>query len=269
MNVLITGAANGIGFAITNFLATKNVHVFATDVNKEALQRLESCVNVTPIFMDVTNSISITEARTKIEKLTNGLDGLINNAGIFVGGPLVELEETEIEKIMSVNVLGCVKVTKIFFPLLFKNKGRIINIGSECGRFSFPLNGPYTMTKYALEAFSDTLRRELMFLEMPVVLLQIGAMNTPLLQQTYSSYKAGVDLETTHFKKLLQTVIKFCEKESTKSSNPIEVAKVVYKVLNKKHLKPRYRIKNDKARRILEFLPTRIADLAIQKTLKK
>ncbi|HUT82261.1 MAG TPA: SDR family NAD(P)-dependent oxidoreductase [Candidatus Bathyarchaeia archaeon] len=266
--VLVTGAASGIGFTITEYLSAKGDYVIATDVNKEALSKLNGKNNISTIYLDVTHKESIQKAAQEIIKLTDGLDGLVNNAGLFVGGSLVEIAEEKVEKIFSVNVTGVQKVTKGLFPLLLKKKGRIVNIGSEAGRLAFPMNGPYSMTKFALEAFSDSLRRELMFLDMKVVHLQVGAMDTPLLDITYSSYTNDTDQEKTLFKNLLKTVVTTCEGEKTRCAKPIEVAKVVYKALHKKRPKIRYRVKNNRGRRMLEFLPTRLFDNSMRKYLK-
>ena len=266
--VLVTGAANGIGLAITNFLIEKGDRVIATDIDKEALNKLSNIEGIFPVFMDVTDSKSIRDAVKTIEEAHDGLDGLVNNAGLFYGGPLVEFDEKDMEKIIAVNILGVFKVTKEFFPLLHKKKGRVVNIGSETGRFSFPLNGPYTMTKFALEAFSDSLRREIMFLDMKVVHIQAGAINTPLLDHTTRCYEACLENKQSLFKNLLQIVIKTCKKEMNKGASPRHMAKAVYKGLHKKHPRVRYRVKNNKTRRLLEFLPTVLVDKAMKKVLK-
>ncbi|MHA1211872.1 MAG: SDR family NAD(P)-dependent oxidoreductase, partial [Candidatus Heimdallarchaeota archaeon] len=153
-------------------------------------------------------------------------------------------------------------------PLLFKNKGRVVNIGSEAGRIAFPMNGPYSMSKYALEAFSDSLRRELMFYNMKVIHLQIGAINTPLIDETLNAYTEQIDLEKTHYKNLLKIVVNTCEKEKSRCAEPIVVAKSVYKALHKKRPKARKRVKNNKGRRMLEFLPSSLLDFSMKKMLK-
>ncbi|MBK5113154.1 MAG: SDR family oxidoreductase [Candidatus Heimdallarchaeota archaeon] len=266
--VLVTGAASGIGLAITEYLAQKGDKVIATDFNKEALAELDGRPNITTFYLDVSDSQSISDVKDKISENDHGLDGLINNAGIFVGGPLVEMNEKDVEKIMDVNVLGPFRVSKILFPLVLKNKGRIINMGSEAGRISFPVNGPYSMSKYALEAFSDSLRRELMFLGIKVIHLQIGAVNTGFLERTYSCYAEEIDIEKTLFPKLIAEVIPTCEKEFDRCAEPKDIAKVVYRVLHKKRPKARYKIKNNRGRRLLEFLPASLIDFAMLKMFK-
>ncbi|MGC9778534.1 MAG: SDR family NAD(P)-dependent oxidoreductase [Candidatus Heimdallarchaeota archaeon] len=208
------------------------------------------------------------DAKEKILEISEGIDGLVNNAGLFVGGPLIEVSEKKMQKIIDVNVIGTYKVTKALYPLILARKGRIINIGSEAGRIAFPLNGPYSMSKFALEAFSDALRREVMFQGIKVVHLQAGAIKTDLLEKIYCTYAEDIDIEKTMFRNLIEQVIVTCEKELEKGSDPKHVAKAVYKALHKKRVKARYKVKNHKTRRLLEFLPTSIIDYAIMKMLK-
>ena len=266
--VLVTGAASGIGLAITKYLLEKGDHVIAVDINEEGLKKIPKSELLTSYYLDVTKIETIKEAVSKIEDQFDGLDGLVNSAGLFFGGALVEVDEKKMEKILAVNVMGVFNVTKCFFPMLLKNKGRIVNIGSETGRFAFPLNGPYTMTKYALEAFSDSLRREIQIHDMKVIHLQVGAINTPLLYQTFCSYRDDFNHEETKFKKMLETVTKVCEKEMERGAKPVDVAKIVYKGLHKRRPKIRYRVKNNKLRRLLEFLPTSLVDFAMKKLFK-
>jgi NAD(P)-dependent dehydrogenase (short-subunit alcohol dehydrogenase family) len=266
--VLVTGAASGIGLGIAEYLAQKGDKVIATDVNKDALAKLDGKPNITTYYLDVTDSKSINSVKNKIQETTNGLDGLVNNAGWFVGGALVEVSEEDVQKVMDINVLGPHRVTKIFFPLLLKNRGRVVNIGSEAGRLSFPVNGPYSMSKFALESFSDSLRRELMFLDIKVIHLQIGAVNTGFLERTLECYSKEIDIEETLFPKLIAEVIPTCEKEFERSADPQDIAKVVYKVLHKRRPKARYKVKNNRGRRLLEFLPSALLDFAMLKMFK-
>lgn len=266
--IAVTGAASGIGLAITNYLVNQGDHVIAIDINVKALNELPKSDLITPLVMDITDISSINEATKIIQQKFTGIDGLVNNAGIFVGGPLVEVEEKEVKKILDVNVYGTFLATKTLFPLLMEKKGKIINIGSETGRFAFPLAGPYTMSKYALEAFSDSLRRELMMINMKVIHLQLGAIKTPLLDDTLSCYVDNFVHENSLFRSQLKLVTKVCEKELEKGADPKYIAKFVHKIIHKKRTKARYRLKNNRLRRFLEFLPTSLVDFAMKRVLK-
>ena len=262
--ILVTGAANGIGLAITDFLAKKGFTIIATDFNETDLQKLSSRENIHTVLLDVTDKESIQKAVEQALKITDGLDGLVNNAGIFNGGPLLEISVKELHEIININVLGMVRVTQAFFSMLEKKKGKIINLSSEVGRFAFPFNGPYSISKYAIEAFSDSLRRELMFIGMKVVIIQPGAIATSLPQKTLDVY--GKYVEKSIFKKQLSRVWSILEKE--KYGDPLEVGKIVHKALKRKNPRIRYRVSNNNQRRILEYLPTSLADFMIKYFVK-
>ncbi|MHA1407613.1 MAG: SDR family oxidoreductase [Candidatus Heimdallarchaeaceae archaeon] len=259
--ILVTGAANGIGEAITLYLANKGEYVIATDFDEKALEKYNDNENIFPIFLDVTNQPSIDNAFEQIKKKNWLIDCLINNAGIFVGGSIIDVEMKDFEKILNINVLGYVRVTKAFFPLLNKEQGKIINISSEVGRISFPFNAPYSMSKYAIEAFSDALRRELRFIGPKVITIQPGAIKTHLSISTEESYEHY--LKGSIFSDQMQRLWKVLEEE--KYGKPIDIAKLIYKILYKKSPKIRYRIHNNRQRRILEFLPAKYVDFLIEK----
>jgi len=155
--VLVTGAAHGIGQAITEYLSQKGDFVIATDYDSEGLVKYNSNDKIHAIEMNVTNRESIQKAISEVEKRVKGIDCLVNNAGLFIGGPLVEVDFKDFQRLFDVNVLGYLRVTQSFYPLLKANKGRVVNMSSEVGRIAFPFNGPYSMSKYAIEAFSDSL----------------------------------------------------------------------------------------------------------------
>ncbi len=257
---LVTGAAHGIGKAITEFLVQKGEVVIAADYDSQGLEKYNSKKNIHSIVMDVTDSRSIEEAVIATEQITDGIDCLVNNAGLFFGGPLVEVEVADFEKIFDVNVLGFVRVTKAFFHLLKAKRGRVINMSSEVGRIAFPFNGPYSMTKYSIEAFTDSLRREFDFLDMKVIAIQPGAIDTSLPEKTVESYRKY--LKDSEFEVEMSRVWTVLEKE--KYANPIYVARAVYKALHKKKPKLRYKVKNNKQRRLLEFFPSKWTDYLIK-----
>ncbi|MCG3215690.1 MAG: SDR family oxidoreductase [Candidatus Heimdallarchaeota archaeon] len=259
--ILITGAANGIGLAITNYLIEKGVQVVAADYDKKSLEQFEGKQNIIPIFMDVTKVETIENVLSQLTEKIDGLDCIINNAGIFVGGSLLDVDLEELAHLMNINVLGYARVTKIMFPLLKKNKSKIINISSEVGRFSFPFNGPYSMSKFAVESFSDSLRRELMFLGIKVVVIQPGGIRTPLTEKTMKEYKKYRNKKYI-FSDQINRLWPILEKQ--KFADPIHVAKKVFKILKKNNPRRRYRIKNNQLRRILEFLPTSWVDFLIK-----
>ncbi|KAJ9518213.1 hypothetical protein QJQ45_010128 [Haematococcus lacustris] len=165
--VFLTGASTGIGYAAAKLLASKGWRVYAGVRRAEDAARLQACSTlITPLIVDVTQHATVEAAVELIgrEQGSLGLQALVNNAG--VGGALAPLEflaESAMREVLEVNLVGVVRVTQAFLPLLRrgKAKGRIVNIGSIAGTVAFPLFGAYAMSKFGLEATSDMLRWEL------------------------------------------------------------------------------------------------------------
>ena len=176
--VLFTGATGDLGRScIEEIIKTGKWTVFAGGTNKAKLAQLEKLPNVISVELDVTSEESIENAYKAIRSYTYVLDAVVNFAGIHVFTSMVEGDcVKDIEKMLDVNVMGMVRVNKRFFEMVRIGHGRIINCSSESGWMTpQPFNGPYTMTKYAVEAYNDSLRRELMYLNIPVIKIQPGS----------------------------------------------------------------------------------------------
>ncbi len=161
--VLITGASTGIGEACALWLQDRGYRVFAgvrKSTDAEALQQ-KSKGHLTPVLLDVADEASIREAVQFVLTQEPKLEGLVNNAGIAVAGPLEFVPLQELRRVLEVNVVGQVAVTQAFLPLLREARGRVVLMSSISGRVAAPLMGPYAASKFALEAIGDALRREL------------------------------------------------------------------------------------------------------------
>ena len=157
---LVTGATSGLGDKVASELAQMGWSVFACGRNENALKDLKNSTYEIPIKMDVTDQASIDAAYEEVCKQTDHLDAIINFSGVQKMGSLIESDVKLTEDCLKVNLLGMVRVNKTFFPLIEKCHGRIINCSSECGWMTpQPFNGPYTLSKYAVEAYNDSLRR--------------------------------------------------------------------------------------------------------------
>lgn len=178
--ILITGASTGIGRDICEVLASKGETILAGARKEEDLDDLNRIDNVTAVKLDVTKDDDIQKAREYIEKNATKLDVLINNAGIGLWGPLVDIPESMMRQTLEVNLFGVYKVTKAMFSLLHKARGRIINMSSVSGKISPPFIGPYTISKQALESYSDVLRRELGPLGIKVAVIEPTNIGTPI-----------------------------------------------------------------------------------------
>jgi NAD(P)-dependent dehydrogenase (short-subunit alcohol dehydrogenase family) len=187
--VVISGASTGIGRAAALELDKRGYRVFA-GVRREqdaSALRAEGSHRLTPLMLDVTNAASLTAAAEHVQAALGGatarLVGLVNNAGISVSGPLEFLPLDALRQQLEVNVIGAVAMVQQFAPLLRRSRGRVINVSSVGGFVSTPFQGPYCASKYALEALSDSLRRELRPWGIEVILLQPGSIDTPIWEK--------------------------------------------------------------------------------------
>ena len=189
-SVVVTGVSTGIGNAAARVLAKKGFRVFGS-VRKEAdaaALKKDLGESFVPLVFDVTDEAGVARAAAEVRAALGGekLAGLVNNAGIAVSGPLIDLDPDEFRKQMEVNVTGPFLVTQAFAPLLGTDRalkgepGRIVNISSVAGIRAMPFLGPYAASKFALEGFSEALRRELMMFGIDVVVIGPGPVKTAI-----------------------------------------------------------------------------------------
>lgn len=192
-NIVITGVSTGIGLGCTRAFIKKGYRVFGSVRKQADADRLQAELgsNFVPLFFDVTNQESVLEAAQKVKDMikNQGLAGLINNAGIAVAGPLLNLPLEDLKWQLDVNVVGVVGVTQAFAKMLGAQKncphpaGRILNISSMAGQMPAPFMGPYAASKHALEGISGSLRVELMLYGIDVVVIGPGAVKTAIWEK--------------------------------------------------------------------------------------
>ena len=196
-SVVVTGASTGIGYAIAQMLAREGFHVFAGVRRRQDADRLieEIGDELTPLVFDVTDPQGVADAARDVgERLANTtLAGLVNNAGIATAGPLLHQPIEEFRRQLEINVVAQVAVVQAFAPLLGADRtrigdpGRIINMSSVAGRIAAPFLGAYAASKHALEAVSDSLRRELMLYGVDVIVIEPGSVATPIWDKAESA----------------------------------------------------------------------------------
>ncbi len=277
--VVITGASTGIGAACAVHLDRLGFVVFA-GVRKiedgEALQRQGGANGLIPLILDVTDDGSIQQSRAIVAAHvgTNGLFGLINNAGIAVVGPLEAVPIPDLRRQLEVNLIGQVAVTQTFLPLIRMARGRIVNMGSIAGRAAMPLMGPYSASKFALEAITDALRLEVQQWGIEVSIVEPGAIATPIWDK---SGKGATDLEaatTPELRMLYADVITGVRKVVAEAANRAiaseAVAKAVEHALTAARPKTRYLVGADAKFRALmvKLLPDRVSDTVLTWVLK-
>ena len=178
--ILVTGASTGIGRNIAERLASEGHYVYAGARKQVDIDALNAIENVQAIRLDVTIQEEIDAAVETIKKEGRGLYGLINNAGVGIAGPMIEVPEDDFRWLMDVNVFGVFRVTQAFAPLIIENKGRIATIGSIAGTLSGKFMGPYSMSKHAIEAFTDSLAAEMGQLGVQVSVIEPGNYNSKI-----------------------------------------------------------------------------------------
>jgi NAD(P)-dependent dehydrogenase (short-subunit alcohol dehydrogenase family) len=180
--VLVTGASTGIGRKITERLAADGYFVYAGARKEADLQALGAIKNVQPLRLDVTKQQDIDAALSTVTKAGRGLYGLVNNAGIVTIGSVADTKMDEFDAVMAVNVYGPWRMTRAFAPLIIASKGRIDNIGSINGIFVPPQSGAYSMSKHAIEAFTDALAEELAPLGVQVSVIEPGSYKSDIFK---------------------------------------------------------------------------------------
>lgn len=178
--VLVTGASTGIGRKITEVFAEKGYFVYAGARKQKDLDALNTIENVQAIKLDVTVQEQIDAAVATVQKGGRGLYGLINNAGVFIGGPLIDVDLEEFKWLMDVNVYGVYRMNQAFAPLIIASQGRISTIGSISGTLSGRYYGQYSMSKHAIEAYTDSLAVEMEPLGVQVSVIEPGNYNSAI-----------------------------------------------------------------------------------------
>ena len=172
--VLVTGASSGIGRNMAETLADNGYFVYAGARKQADIDELSAMDNIMGIRLDVNVQEEIDAAVELIHNQGRGLYGLVNNAGVAVIAPLIEVDEEDMFFQMNVNVFGPYRVTRAFAPLIIESKGRITTTGSISGILSGTFFGPYSMSKHAVEAFTDSLAREMRKFDVEVSVIEPG-----------------------------------------------------------------------------------------------
>ncbi len=267
---LVSGGSGGLGWSTSEYLARQGWKVYVSDCQQELLTNLPTTEGIHTLVMDVTKQDSIDQAFQYIQKETPYLDAIINFAGILKVGSMAEMPEETLALLMDINVMGTFRVNQRFLPLLYSaRKGRIINISSETGwQSGAPFNGAYAMSKHAIEAYSDSLRRELSLLDIPVIKIQPGPFKTSMVASIETNFNLATE-QSTLFKDSLGKIKHLAINEQGKAHPPELLAQTIYKALEAKKPKAAYSVKADPARRFLEILPTSWADALLKAVIKK
>jgi NAD(P)-dependent dehydrogenase (short-subunit alcohol dehydrogenase family) len=272
--VVITGASSGIGRDLAERLAQEGYAVLA-GVRK--LEDAPSGAGITPFVADVTKPEMLTAALAQFNPLWQEASAvhLVNNAGLAISGPVEGVPLSRWREQFEVNVLGLVAVTQAFLPTLRARPGCIVNISSVSGLFASPFLGPYSASKFAVEAISDSLRRELKPLGVKVVLVEPGPVATPIWQKGLgkkeeSRASLGPELERVYSPGLVgfERAVKA---SAAGAIPPRQVSSLILRVLRSPKPRARYVLGPRGTAfqmRLMSLLPTSWVDFLIARELR-
>jgi len=275
-SVVITGASTGIGWACARLLLGKGFRVIGSVRKAADAKRLqgEFGANFTPLLFDVTDEAAVFAAAREVRAALAGdtLAGLINNAGIAVAGPVLELPVGEFRRQLDVNVIGPVIATQAFGPLLGSDpslkgpKGRVVMISSVAGRNGNPLTSAYAASKHAVEGLSESLRRELMLFGIDVIVVAPGPVKTPI-------WSKAEDVDISRYKNspyfpALQKVRDYMLHLGSIGLPAERIAEIVHEALISPRPRVRYQVAPDPMRHLMmAYLPKRMVDKIIARRL--
>jgi NAD(P)-dependent dehydrogenase (short-subunit alcohol dehydrogenase family) len=268
--VIITGASSGIGRACALHLDQRGFQVLATVRKQDDALALEHAGSdrLTPLLLDVTDEDAPARLRAAVdEELRDApLRGVVNNAGIGAGGPLETIDVDELRKTLEVNAIAPIAIAQALIPRLRESRGRVVNMSSIGGRISQPFLGPYSASKYALEALSDALRRELQPWGIHVALIEPGNVKTRIWEKGASMVEevraSASEDELRLYGRNLDRMERFTRLADRTGAKPERVAKVVEHALTSDRPRVRYLVGPDARVQLAlaRALPTRVFD---------
>lgn len=275
-SVVVTGASSGIGVATSKLLIARGFRVYGSVRKSEDGERLQQELGaaLTPLRFDVTDEKQVRAAAAQVRSELDGqcLAGLVNNAGIAVAGPVLELPLSDYRRQFDVNLFGAIATTQAFAPLLGAelgragSKGRIVMMSSVAGRNGNPFMSAYCASKHALEGLSESLRREMMLHGVKVVVIGPGAVRTPIWDKA-----DGTDITAYTASAYYPALKRIKEAMDRLAANGLpadRIAEIVHRALTVADPKVRYAVTPDPLRHgIAAILPKKLVDRLIASRL--
>jgi NAD(P)-dependent dehydrogenase (short-subunit alcohol dehydrogenase family) len=273
-SVLVTGASTGIGRATARRLDRAGWRVFAgvrREGDAEAVRK-EGSPNLTALLLDVTDAAQIAAAAKAIEAEEGGLDGLVNNAGVAVPGPLETLPLDDLRRQIEVNLTAQVAVTQAMLPAIRRARGRIVFLSSIGGRMALPLTGAYHLTKFGIEAVGDTFRQELRPWNISVSIVEPGSIDTPIWER---GEQAGDEIRSRSpdtdvlYGQAIEAYRKVIRQTAERGISPDKVASAIEHALTSSRPRTRYLVGLDAKvqARLKPLVPTRAFDRLVARMM--
>jgi NAD(P)-dependent dehydrogenase (short-subunit alcohol dehydrogenase family) len=272
---VVTGTSTGIGAATARELARRGFHVLAGVRRGQDADAIRG-PGIEPVIIDVTNPDHIAALATRVREDPQGraLRALVNNAAIQANVPIEAFAIDEWRRMFEVNLFGQVAVTQELLPALIDSSGRVVNISSVGGKVAMATYGPYAATKFAIEAVSDSLRRELAPHGVGVVVVEPGAVRTEMLGRAIATARETMSAMTPEQSQrygVLVAAVNAQALSSTESGLPAEAAaKVIARAVTARRPRTRYTVGRDAAMitRLVRFLPDRALDRVLAAALR-
>ena len=272
---MVTGASTGIGAATARELARRGFHVLAgvrRGTDADALR----ATNLEPVMLDITNEAEIAALSERItdDPERRPLRALVNNAGIGVNAPVEALPLSEWRRLFDTNLFGHVAMMQALLPALIESRGTVVNISSVGGKVAMATYGPYASSKFALEAVSDALRREVASLGVKVIVVEPGAVTTEMLGRVADTGKRITSAMTTEqlgrYATLMHAIISQAQAAIPKGVPAEEAGRVIADAITSQRPRTRYTVGRDAAIivRLVRFLSDRMLDRLLARSLK-
>jgi NAD(P)-dependent dehydrogenase (short-subunit alcohol dehydrogenase family) len=273
--IVVSGASTGIGAATARELAKRGFYVLAgvrRGIDADALR----VTNIEPIMLDITNDADIATLLKRIADDPEGrpLRALVNNAGIETNAPVEVLPLSEWRRIYDVNLFGHVAMTQALLPLLIESRGTVVNISSVGGKVAMANYGPYASSKFALEAVSDALRREVEPLGVKVIVVEPGAVTTEMSGRvgvTAERITSGMTTEQRgRYATLMHSIVSQAQAAIRKALPAEEAGRVIAEAITSKRPRTRYTVGRDAAIIVClaRCLSDRMLDSLLARSLK-